>query len=1033
MKALFCFLFLSLGSLASAALPEALYHKIPNPRMPNQDLDYFGSAMASYGTNIVVGSPRAESDGGAGEGGTVWVVNAYSTSTVQIVDNPFVGGGGRFGHSVAIHETTAVAGAPENGVNGNGNSGAAYFWTVSASAAEPTALVNPNPEGFENFGQAVAITGTHIAVSARGINTAVAGTGTVHLYDRTGGSPTAVAYSIPNPTPASGGFFGETLVLSGTRLIVGNPGALGGRGLVYVYDLASGPPSAPLLTITNPQGTNENELFGCALSLENQTLAVGAREGLGANGRAYVFDLASGTPAVPTISLANPAPFIWEAYGSSVAVRNNRLLVGCPADIQNGNFIGTAYEYDLASATPDAVVFTINSPSSTGVQGGESFGAAVCWGGLSNEFRVIGAPGNDKLQPDAGDIYVLRLLNNALIKSTTSDAHRKRTYPDSNYGEAVCLMGSSMFVADKSARIGGKVGAGCVYQYDLASASPTVPLRRFDNPDPGVNDNFGVTMVTSGTRLVIAASHDKAGTVDKVGTVYVYDLSGPHPALVLTIPNPIVTSQSYFGSALAMDGDRLVINSNSRTRVYDLSSATPGVAVTELGGATSSPRAICINGTRVVIGSHFSDVHGQDAGSVAVYDLLSPTPQTPVLTLSPPAPITQGFFGHVVKLEGDTLVVAAARAAGAPILAGHVYIYDLASATPAVPLYQLTDPLAGSADDRWFGRTFALHGNRVLCGTPFHDAPGANRGEGYLYGLLRSPPEQVAATLQATDGGQFTNLGIAVALNDDWAVMASTETTSPATGPGTIRVYSFPKPEIVVEHIAGVPLVDGASVVDFGYGVQAVPSTLSLTVKNTGIHPLEITAVNFATGNDTDFSTSITGLPLSIPAGGSSIVPVTFTAGVLGARTTELRLLNNDEDEGPFNITLNAFSVTERQAWRQLHFGTIENTGNAANSADPDGDGFDNSFEFLTGSIPVDFHSRFRLDIQPDPTNPGQMRVQISPTRSSTNYRIEFNPDLSPTNWQPLWEGLGTGASQMQVNDVGSLNEVRRFYRAVIW
>ena len=60
MKALFCFLFLSLGSLASAALPEALYHKIPNPRMPNQDLDLFGSAMASYGTNIVVGSPRAD-------------------------------------------------------------------------------------------------------------------------------------------------------------------------------------------------------------------------------------------------------------------------------------------------------------------------------------------------------------------------------------------------------------------------------------------------------------------------------------------------------------------------------------------------------------------------------------------------------------------------------------------------------------------------------------------------------------------------------------------------------------------------------------------------------------------------------------------------------------------------------------------------------------------------------------------------------------------------------------------------------------
>lgn len=1016
-----------------AALPEALYYKIPNPRVQNQDLDYFGSAIAGSGSHIAVGSPRAESDGGMADGGTVWVSNA-SSITVKILENPYVGGGGRFGHSVAFLSDTVLAGAPENPVNGNSLAGAAYYCTVSGSQS-PVPLNNPNPEGFEYFGQAVAISSTHAVVSARGINTSAAATGIVHVYDRTGGSPSSVAYSIPNPAPTSGGFFGTSLALSGTRLIVGVPDALGGRGIVYVYDLTAGQPTGPSLILSNPQDVVENEEFGCALSLDGQTLAVGARGGLGLNGRAYVFDLSGTTPSVPILSLANPDSLIWEAYGSSLAVRSNRLLVGCPADIQNGNFIGSVYEYDLSSATPSAVVFTITSPSSTGVQGGETFGGAVCWAGSSNEFRVIGAPGNDTLQPDAGDVHVFRLSGATLVSnfSVANTIHKKRTFINDTFGEDMCLMGNHLFVANKSARSGGYANSGCFYQYDLASATPTVPVRRIDNPAPGPDEYFGSEMVAQGTRLVISALHDDVNGVDKVGTVYVYELSGSELTLVLTIPNPIVSSQSYFGGVMALDGDTLVIRGGNKVRVYNLASATPAVPLMELGGTSFSPPSLAIYGSKVVIGSGFSDISGTDAGSVSVYDLESLTPQTPIHLVLPPNPIISGYFGRDVALNGDKLVVADFLNANHPEQSGHVYLYDLSNETPNIPLYMLQDPITGSADDRLFASSIAFYGNRILCGCPNHDFPGTNSGIGYIYGVQRAMPEQVAATLQATDGSNFYSLGSSVALNDDWAVMGSTELTAPSTGIGTVRVYSFPKPEIVIEQTLGVPLTDGISELDYGYCVQTQPTTIPLTIKNTGIHPLEITEINFITGNDIDFSTSVTGLPLSISAGGSSVIPVTFTAGVLGARTTELRLLNNDEDEGPFNIILNAFSVTDRQAWRQQYFGTIENTGDAANSKDPDGDGSDNSFEFLTGSIPTDPSSRFRLDVKPDTVNPGQKKLQISPTRNTTNYRIEFSPDLAPDSWQTLWEGVGSGAPQMHVEDPGSFNANKRFYRAVIW
>lgn len=44
---------------------------------------------------------------------------------------------------------------------------------------------------------------------------------------------------------------------------------------------------------------------------------------------------------------------------------------------------------------------------------------------------------------------------------------------------------------------------------------------------------------------------------------------------------------------------------------------------------------------------------------------------------------------------------------------------------------------------------------------------------------------------------------------------------------------------------------------------------------------------------------------------------------------------------------------TPSQLWRQTHFGTTANTGNAANSAGPDGDGLANLLENALGTLPT--------------------------------------------------------------------------------
>ncbi len=1024
---------LSIVLLAKAgALPDARYHTIPNPRPATEDLDYYGSAIVADSSYAIIGSPRAQAKGNVAEGGTVHVkiIGPASFYGQEFIHNPDHSGGGRFGSSLAISTHYILIGAPETTVSGTSLAGAAYLHAFTAPETTPAPLTNPNPEGFENFGTAVALSASFAIVSARGIQTAAAGSGIVHIYDRRGNgvSPYVVAFSIPNPTPASGEFFGASLALSGTRLIVGNPGDNEGRGSVYVYDLSAGWPTTPALVITNPMGTAENEKFGACLSLDGDKLAVGAPDGLGANGRAYVFNLAGTTPNAPVVSLANPDPFIWEAYGSSIALRADRLLVGCPADIQFGNFIGSAYEYNLASASPTSVVYHFQSPDPA-VAGGEGFGAAVAFGGTNYSERLVAAPGNDRLLPDAGDVHAFRFVAPSSMTSSTKASHVTLP-PDHEFGNALALHGDKLFVGAFKADSPGYSAPGEVYVYNLISPTPEQPEFSIPNPEPDEEDWFGRRIAVSGSRLVISAPYDSVSSRMRVGTVYVYDLNSASPYTpMLEIPSPDISYQALFGATLALDGDILVCGGNLGVYAFDLSSNTPTLPLAKLAGSGQSSRSLSVSGRRVAVGNFASSAPGlQVAGVVTLHDLDSSTPASYTHLFLPPAPREYGAFGHTVFLEDDNLLISARSVADRLDKAGAVYVYSLASATPTVPLYELADPMP--REQGQFGHDVTLSGTKVLCSKVSHAENGVlSLGTSYLYGLQRPLPAEHASVLPSEFTGYYIGISFQTALNSKWAAVSRTLQNSESPRGGVVCVYGTPIPEIIIEQPSGVSLTDGNSTIDFGYGVQNVAKPLPLIVRNVGIHALEISELNFATGNNTDFSHSVTGLPLIIAAGGQTSIQINFTGGTLGARTTELRILNNDEDEGPFNIRLDAYSVTERQGWRYQHFGTIDNTGDAANQADPDGDGFTNSDEFLTGTVPVDALSRLRLEIQPHPTAPNQMRLLISPARTTVSYRVEVNTSLSPSGWQTLWEVMGSGQSEMPLNDSGSAGQSARFYR----
>lgn len=123
------------------------------------------------------------------------------------------------------------------------------------------------------------------------------------------------------------------------------------------------------------------------------------------------------------------------------------------------------------------------------------------------------------------------------------------------------------------------------------------------------------------------------------------------------------------------------------------------------------------------------------------------------------------------------------------------------------------------------------------------------------------------------------------------------------------QILSNVAPEIGVEQPSGTPLADGGSTVDFGTGSVAYPTSLSYTIRNTGLADLIVSTITFDGANAADFA--ITSAPTSpVVPGGSTTFTVAFTPGAVGPRSAAMHIPSNDSNESPFDISLTGTGVT---------------------------------------------------------------------------------------------------------------------------
>ncbi len=340
---------------AYTQVPNTLFHSIPAPPVGAQTWSQLGSSVAVDADSGLTVAGAPSDDIGGSESGVVKVFDSVTGTLLHLIVNPSPTVGDSFGHSVAISGTRVVVGVPFD----NTGSGSAYVYDLSSTTPTvPVAtLNNPSPGDYAFFGSSVAISGTRLVIGAHGDMTGAANAGSAYVYDMSSGTPTLPVATLNNPSPAEYDNFGTSLAISGTRVVVGAPfddtEAID-TGSVYVYDLGSGTPTVPVAALHNPSPANDDN-FGTSVAISGTRVVVGAYgdDAVASNaGSAYLYDLASGTPTIPIANLNNPSPEIDDFFGWSVAISGKWVVVGAQGDNSNALDAGSIYVYDLVSDTP---------------------------------------------------------------------------------------------------------------------------------------------------------------------------------------------------------------------------------------------------------------------------------------------------------------------------------------------------------------------------------------------------------------------------------------------------------------------------------------------------------------------------------------------------------------------------------------------------------------------------------------------------------------------------------------------------------
>jgi len=313
-----------------------------------------------------------------------------------------------FGCSVAIDGNRAIVGAGDH----SSGSGAAYLFERASSGSwlEVTKL-QPTPEADGNFGTSVAISGDRAIIGA--IAEGSDDQGAAYLFERDGGGSWLEVAKLLASDREVDDRFGVSVSISGDLAIVG--AIFGGtdglpvsdeEGAAYLFERDG---SGTWREVAKIQASDKkiHDYFGESVAISEDRVIVGAPgENTGGDdtGAVYFFERAGSGSWVEVAKVQASDKEAEDKFGGSVAISGKRAIVGAPGEDTGGNFTGAAYIFERAGSGTWVEVAKIQASDKEPL---DFFGGSVA---ISGKRAIVGADGEDTGGSRTGAAYLFELI-----------------------------------------------------------------------------------------------------------------------------------------------------------------------------------------------------------------------------------------------------------------------------------------------------------------------------------------------------------------------------------------------------------------------------------------------------------------------------------------------------------------------------------------------------------------------------------------------------------------------------------------------
>ncbi len=458
-------------------------------------------------------------------------------------------------------------------------------------------------------------------------------------------------------------------------------------------------------------------------------------------------------------------------------------------------------------------------------------------------------------------------------------------------GQSVALSGNTVAVGARGEGPGVDANQGAVYVF-TRNGTVWTQQQKITANDAADGDYFGWSVGLDGDTLVVGAMQDDiAGNIDQ-GSAYIFSRSNG----VWTQQQKLyITSgdyYDYFGRAVAISGDTVVVGSPGDDRTYYTSAGSAYVykrygatwaledklAANDAASYDVFGNAVAISGDTVVVSAVGDDIGTNDAQGSAYVFTRNGVSWTQQQKLTSNIGYFLDHFGQSVAISGNTVVVGAYTSGVTQFSQGVAYVFTRNGAVWTQQQKLIAND-AGEYD--YFGGAVAISGNALVVGA-YGDTINGQETQGSLYVFTRNGSTWTQQQkLIASDGAWNDFFAVGVAMSSDTIVAGALgDDTGANDSQGSAYVFSTPPPcptltfspaslpngAIGAAYQQAVTVSGGTGPYTFSLGGTTLPPGISLstsgllsgTPTTTGAYPFRIVATNTSTGCSASRSYTLT-------------------------------------------------------------------------------------------------------------------------------------------------------------------------------